>query len=215
MSEGLTAAVDAVAAAVLELRGRSPDAEVRGLGVERITLDDEAMAQLHGHRLPAVVAEFLRAHSSHDFVDAGLRCGARAAWISAATSVRELTALYADTPGWRRDWLVCALDESGCYVLDLTPPVGDDCPVLYVTGEGAVHPIAPGFVAFLRLVARDSRPEDAVLADRSRGARPPPGLARAQRRDAAAGAVVREDRGSYVVPVLFALFAAALLWWLR
>lgn len=205
MSAGLAAAVDAVAAAVQALRRRSPDAEARGLGVEKLALDDGAMAQFAEYRLPAVVGEFLRAHSSHDFVDAGLRCGARAAWISAATSVRELTALYADTPGWRREWLVCALDEHGCYVLDLTPPVGDDCQVLYVSSTGAVHSIAPGFVAFLRLVARDSGPDEAGRRDRS-----PPGPA-----EMAAAARASEDRGSYVVPILLALLAAALLWWLR
>lgn len=207
---GLTAAVEAVGAAVVRLRAQRPadDDDDEGAAVVKIGLGSEALAEFRGYPLTPVYREFLRAHSSHDFVDAGLRCGARAAWISAATSVLELTGLYRDSAGWAPHWLVCALDGEGCYVVDLDAPAGDDCPVLYVPpGAGKVQTVAPSFVAFLGLVARDSgegavREDRSVRADRSRS----PG------ERVAAG---RDDRGAYVLPVLMALLAAYLLWWMR
>ena len=215
----LKAAVDAVAAAVLQLRAGRPgddeaeDGEGEDDGVVKIELGP---GQMHGffgeYPLTPVYREFLRAHSSHDFVDAGLRCGARSVWISAVDSVRELTALNKDSVGWAPHWLVCAVDQDGCYVVDLDAPREDDCPVLYVPGgAGKVETVAPSFVVFLRQVARDSL-KPPVAEDRSRRA-PPPGRVRAERQ--AAGPAEADDRKGYVIPVLIGLLAAALLWWLR
>jgi hypothetical protein len=215
-SFGLNAAVDAVAAAVLQLRARGPggdDEDDEGeAGVVKIELGPGQLHSLFGeYPLTPVYREFLRAHSSHDFVDAGLRCGARAAWISAAHSVRELTALNQDSVGWAPHWLVCAVDQDGCYVVDLDAPRDGDCPVLYVPGgAGKVETVAPSFVVFLRQVARDSLAPP-VSEDRSRRA-PPAGRVGEERQ---AAGVEADDRAGYVIPMLIGLLAAALLWWLR
>jgi len=214
----LTGAVDAVAAAVLRLRAGRPGGDDEGdeddddaAGVVKIELAPGQVAGFFGdYPLTPVYREFLRAHSSHDFVDAGLRCGARAAWISAVHSVRELTPLYRDSAGWAPHWLVCAVDPEGCYVVDLDAAKDDDCPVLYVPGgPGKVETVAPSFVAFLRRVARDSVAQP-VREDRPGGARPPGRVG--EERQAAA---LADDRTGYVVPLLIGLLAAALLWWLR
>lgn len=198
---GLGGAVDEVAAAALKLRRAAPDGEAQAQAIAKIRLGAEELAQFDGVPLSPVYREFLRAHSSHDFVDAGLRHGARSVWISAATSVLELTALYAaDTPSWRPSWLVFGLAEDGCYVLDLHGRAGDDCMVHHVADSGASVPIGQTFTDFLRQVARDSAP--AVPEDR------------AVRRQAAAAVAERDDRVEYVLPLVMAMAAAALLWWL-
>ncbi len=207
----LNAAVDAVAAAVLQLRAGRPrdeDGDGEDDGVVKIQLVPGQLHSFFGdYPLTPVYREFLRAHSSHDFVDAGLRCGARSAWISAVHSVRELTALNKDNVGWAPHWLVCAVDQDGCYVVDLDAPRDDDCPVLYVPGgPGKVETVAPSFVVFLRQVARDSL-KPPVPEDRSR--RAPVGAERE------GGAAEADDRAGYVIPMLIGLLAAALLWWLR
>lgn len=212
----LVAAVDAVAAAVLELRRRRPrDDDDDADAVVKITLDAAALAELEEVPLTRVYRAFLQRHSSHDFVDAGLVCGARTAWISAATSVLELTALHRDDRGWAPHWLVCAIDGDNCYVLDLDARSadGEDCPVLYVPADsGKVETVAPGFALFLAGVARDSLRPPADREDRPK----PPGLVWSQRRDAeAAGAAEAEDRRQLIVPLALAVVAALLLWWLR
>ena len=212
----LKAAVDAVAAAALQLRaGRPRDEDGDGVddGVVKIALVPGQMHSFFGdYPLTPVYREFLRAHSSHDFVDAGLRCGARSVWISAVHSVRELTALNQDSVGWAPHWLVCAVDPDGCYVVDLDAPREDDCPVLYVpSGSGKVETVAPSFLAFLFQVARDSLAQP-VREDRPGRARPP-GRVWAERQ--AATPAVADERKGFVIPVLFGLLAAALLWWLR
>jgi hypothetical protein len=182
---------------------RDPDAPVI-----HISLDMPTLTRL-GRRFPLtpVYREFLAAHSSHDFVAAGLRLGARPTSIAAAPLVEELTDLHREARGWAPRWLVCALAADGCYVLELDAPRGDDCPVLFVPAEerGKVEPAAGSFVAFLEQVARDSRP-------------PPPGRERAVPRDRSEGAAERTDapreRPGWVVPAALAALAA-LIWWLR
>lgn len=197
----LAAAVDEVAAAVLGLRAKRGEADL-GDEVVRLRPSDAELAGLARWRLTGVYREFLKGHSSHDFVDAGLKCGARDVWISAATNVAELTSLYAQSSGWRASWVVCGLDERGCYVAEMNG--GVDGPVLYVPDGGQAVVVAPGFVEFLRLVARDS--SDRVVRT---GAQP-----------VAAGArlgaqVQRDDRVAFIVPVLMAVMAAMLLAWMR
>lgn len=199
-------AVDAVAEVVRALPRaaddddddeRAPEAEVVKISLAGATLGRIARR----FPLTPVYREFLAAHSSHDFVDAGLRCGARAAWISAATSVEELTDLHREARGWGPHWLVCALAADGCYVLELDVVRDGDCPVLFVPAEewGKVELVAPGFVAFLMKVARDSRPGSPVPEDRRMPGR-------------AAVPAARADRGSLIVPAILAALAALLLW---
>jgi hypothetical protein len=222
MTTAVGRAVDAVAEAVVALRRQAgrradDDGDLRDADapVVKIGLAANTIAAID-RRWPLTPAyrEFLGAHSSHDFVDAGLRCDARAVWLSAATSVVELTEAQREASGWAPHWLVCAVDGDGCYVLDLDERSGEDCPVLYVPGDQRkVERVSPGFVAFLMKIARDSTPTRAVREDRSKAG--PPGLAWSRRRDAEAAAGEPDDRRQMIVPVLLAVLAAVLLWWLR
>lgn len=161
--------------------------------------------------LTPVYAEFLRTYSSHDLVDAGLRCAQRAAWLTPVTNVVELTRVYADKPGFAPHWLVCAVDLDGCYVVDLDDARDGDCPVLYLrhVDDDFARPerVAAGFVAFLEQIARDSRAP--ARADR----RTPP-AAKAPAPARAPMPASDSDR-NLTLPLLVAVLAAALLWWLR
>lgn len=124
----------------------------------RFVRDDAALFQvLRRHRPPAIYESFLRDHSSHDFVDAGLTCGRTQAWIAPVDNLASVIECYA-ARGFPPHWLVCATDYEGCYVLDLGRVRDGDCPVLYVAHEGGLQAreVAPSFVAFLRRVARES-----------------------------------------------------------
>jgi hypothetical protein len=203
-------AADAVAAAVRALPrpvGDDDDERDPDAPVIHISLDMPTLTRL-GRRFPLtpVYREFLAAHSSHDFVAAGLRLGARPTSIAAAPLVEELTDLHREARGWAPRWLVCALAADGCYVLELDAPRGDDCPVLFVPAEerGKVEPAAGSFVAFLEQVARDSR-------------RPPPGREGAVLRDRSEGAQRAggpRERPGWVVPAALAALVV-LIWWLR
>lgn len=210
-------AADAVAAAVRALpRARDDDDDERADDeVRRIRLEAPALDRL-ARRFPLtpVYREFLASLSSHDFVAAGLRCGARPTSIVAAPLVEELTDLQAPSRGWGPRWLVCALAEDGCYALELDAPRGVDCPVLFVPSaeEGKVEQAAPGFVAFLEQVARDSRPGGAERAERAE--RPVHEDRRPEAPGGRAAAPAADGRRGLVIPVVLAALAL-LLWWLR
>lgn len=139
MSEALAAAVRALA---VVLRG----------GELAVVRDADALAELQRRfRLPAVYVEFLRAHSSHGYVDAGLVCDGAPVWLTPVDTVAEIHACF---PGLPREWLVCAIADEGCYALALERSRGDDCPVMFV--RGGAREVAPGFVAFLRRIAGDT-----------------------------------------------------------
>jgi hypothetical protein len=143
VNEGLAAAVRALAAV---LRSGGDDGELA------VVRDPDALAQLQrAFRLPAAYAEFLRAHSSHGFVDAGLVCDGAPVWLTPVDTVAEIHACFPELP---RGWLVCAIADEGCYALALERSRGDDCPVMFVR-DGA-REVAPGFVAFLRRIAGDT-----------------------------------------------------------
>lgn len=172
MSEfaGLAAAVRELTAVVS--RRRRPLDDEGEPTPEHVTFvrDAPALADLQAHHeLPRVYAEFLRAYSSHDFVDTGLVCGGVAAWIAPVDHVADLVACYADS-GFPANWLVCATDYEGCYVLDLGRAAAGDCPVLFLEHGGGLRPreVAPSFVEFLRRVARDSSGEQ-VPSDMAQG----------------------------------------------
>lgn len=137
---------EAVAALVRLRRGDDEGDEVA------FVRDPVALVRLERRRrLPAVYAEFLRAHSSHAFVDGGLRCAGVPVWLTPVDTVEEIAACFPDLP---RAWLVCAIGDDGCYALALDRSDGDDCPVMFV--RGGAREVAPGFVAFLRRIARDT-----------------------------------------------------------
>lgn len=166
--------------------------------------------------LTPVYAEFLRTCSSHDFVDAGLRCAQRAAWLTPVTNVVELTRVYADKPGFAPHWLVCAVAADGCYVLDLDERTAGDCPVLYLQhvpgGVAAPERVAPSFVGFLERVALDSR-RPPVPGDMPQkpGARPPSAWDTAPVRDAPRPEAPASE-GGMGTSLFVALLIAALLW---
>lgn len=116
--------------------------------------DPAALAELQARLpLPPVYAEFLRGHSSHDFVDGGLTCAGEAAWIAAVDTVAELTRCCVKGGAER---VVCGVSGRGHYVLDLARARGGDCPVLHVPDRGSAREVAGSFVGFLRRVARES-----------------------------------------------------------
>lgn len=209
----LAAAVAAVDAAVTR---RAPDDDdeddVAAPGVRHITAEPATLGKLGGRfPLTPVYAAFLGAHSSHDHVDTGLRCGAGAAWLVPVTGVAEQTELAARTPGWRPDWLVCAIDHAGWFFLDLGARAGDDCPVRYLAhGAHAPRAVAPGFVAFLEQVARDSAPP----VPKDRPLRRPGGPRPAAPTPEAPSAAAPEGP-SIALPLLLAVAAAVVLYLLR
>lgn len=153
MSGELEAAVDALGEVLR--RGRD---DLDDIAVVR---DLDALARLQRRfRLPAAYARFLREHSSHDFVDSGLQCAGVPVWLTPVDTLEEIVACFPDLP---RGWLVCAVADDGCYALALDRADGDDCPVMFV--RGGAREVAPGFVAFLRRVVRDTAA--------ARGHRPP------------------------------------------
>jgi glutathione S-transferase len=114
--------------------------------------DPGALARLRRRtRLPAAYVEFLRAHSSHAFVDAGLKCDGVPVWLTPVDALEEIAACFPELPD---EWQVCAIADDGCYALALDRARGGDCPVMLV--RGGAREVAPGFVAFLRRIARDS-----------------------------------------------------------
>lgn len=121
-----------------------------------VARDPAALARVQrARRLPPTYVEFLRAHSSHDFVDAGLVCAGRPVWLTPVDTLEEIAACYADRlPAL---WQVCAVEPGGCYVLDLHRLHTDDCPVLHVADDGAHREVARGFFEFLRRVEADTR----------------------------------------------------------
>lgn len=226
--ERLAAAVAATRAAVLAARDDDDDNDddddddevagpARPRTITAIAAEPAMLAAIAAHGpLTPVYAEFLRGHSSHDFVATGLRFGGRAAWITPVTSVLELTAVYADTPGFAPHWLVCAVAADGCYVLDLDERTAGDCPVLYLQhvpgGVAAPERVAPSFVGFLERVALDSR-RPPVPGDMPQkpGARPPSAWDTAPVRDAPRPEAPASE-GGMGTSLFVALLIAALLW---
>ena len=140
-----------------------------------VARDPAALARLQrGRRLPPTYVEFLRAHSSHDFVDAGLVCAGRPVWLTPVDALEEIAACYAER--LPRLWQVCAVEPGGCYVLDLHRLHTDDCPVLHVTDEGVQREVARGFLEFLRRIVRDTAAERARTDMPERPAAPRPGF---------------------------------------
>ncbi len=139
--------VGALAGAVRELAALVGD-EVA------VVRDDAALERLlRERRLPAGYVEFLRGHSSHAFVDAGLVCGGVPVWLTPVDTVEEIAACYAgQLPG---TWQVCAVEPDGCYAIDASRP-GGECPVWHVDEAGARRAVAPGFVEFVAKIARDT-----------------------------------------------------------
>lgn len=125
-----------------------------------VAREPAALARLQrARRLPPTYVEFLRAHSSHDFVDAGLVCAGRPVWLTPVDTLEEIAACYAGRlPAL---WQVCAVEPGGCYVLDLHRLHTDDCPVLHVADDGARQEVARGFLEFLRRIVRDTTAERA------------------------------------------------------
>lgn len=141
-----------------------------------VARDPAALARLQrARRLPPTYVEFLRAHSSHDFVDAGLVCAGRPVWLTPVDTLEEIAGCYAEhMPGL---WQVCAVEPGGCYVLDLHRLHTDDCPVLHVTEDGLQREVARGFLEFLRRIVRDTRALRQVREDMpERPAAPRPGF---------------------------------------
>lgn len=144
MSGEVDAAVEALAAIVRRTREDGDElAYVR---------DAQALARIERRwRLPWAYAEFLRGRSSHGFVDAGLKCAGVPVWLTPVDTLEEIAACFPELP---RGWLVCAIADEGCYALALDRSNSVDCPVMLV--RGGAHEVAPGFVAFLRRIARDT-----------------------------------------------------------
>jgi hypothetical protein len=80
-------------------------------------------------------------------------------WLSTVDGFEAAHAAYAGYSGWRRAWVVIALDYEACYVLDLATEQGGDCEVLRLDHGGGNRPVevADSFVALLWRVAEDSR----------------------------------------------------------
>lgn len=157
MSDVAAVARELAGIVVARRRGREQEEDDDGPARAGVVFarDLAALAELQArHPLPAAYAEFLRAHSSHDFVASGLVCAGEAAWIAPVDTVGELTRCCEGAAPLR---LVCAVSERGYYVLDLARERGGDCPVLHVDDRGAAREVAGGFVGFLRRVARESR----------------------------------------------------------
>lgn len=119
-----------------------------------VARDPAALARLQRRRrLPPIYAEFLRAHSSHDFVDAGLVCGETPVWLTPVDALEEIAGCYAGLPG---HWQVCAVEPGGCYVIDVREDHADASRVLHVDEVGAHREVARDFLEFLRRIVRDT-----------------------------------------------------------
>lgn len=138
----------ALVRAVEELAGLAGDAVV-------VARDPAALARLQRARLlPPTYVEFLRTHSSHDFVDAGLVCAGRPVWLTPVDALEEIAACYQDR--FPPQWQVCAVEPGGCYVLDLSRRYTDTCAVLHIDEAGAREEIARDFLEFVRRIVRET-----------------------------------------------------------
>lgn len=177
----LSGAVSELAAVTSRLRPSVDDEGEPTASEVRFVRDDAALLQLlRRHRLTTIYESFLRDYSSHDFVDAGLTCGRTRAWIAPVDNLASVNECYAAS-GFPPQWLVCATDYEGCYVLDLGRARDGDCPVLYVAHGGGLQAreVAPSFVGFLRRIARESaRGLDAAAAGPTLAAAESRGLGR-------------------------------------
>lgn len=126
--------------------------------------DPAALSALRARfELPAVYDEFLARHSSHDYVDAGLRCGDAEVWLAPVDTVAALTDACAGDPRLGAGSLVCATGPQGYYALDLAGGA-----VRFVPESGLPpREVAADFLTLLRRIARDTRRPTSHLPPRT------------------------------------------------